>query len=76
MVGLVERAAERGLVHRQNAAVDRRQVLVTLTPRGEEILNRLSRLHHDEVRRVKAGILSHRRSPRGRPTAAATSKTS
>lgn len=64
VVGLVERAAERGLVHRQNASTDRRQVLVTLTPRGEDILNRLNRLHHEEVGRVKAGMLSHRRPPR------------
>lgn len=67
VVGLVERAAENGLVRRQNAAADRRQVMVTLTPRGEKILNRLSRLHHEEVRRVRAGMLSHRRSPRSSP---------
>lgn len=74
VVGLVERAAERGLVHRQSAATDRRQVLVTLTPRGEEILNRLSQLHRDEVRRVKAGMLSLARSPRKRSAAVATRK--
>jgi DNA-binding MarR family transcriptional regulator len=76
VVGLVERAVERGLVQRQNAATDRRQVLVTLTPRGEEVLNRLSRLHRDEVRRLKAGMLSHRRSPRRQPLAVATRKVS
>lgn len=59
VVGLVERAVESGLVWRRNAAADRRQVLVTLTLRGERILARLSRLHHEEVQRVKAGILSH-----------------
>lgn len=76
VVGLVERATERGLVTRQNAAADRRRVLVTLTPRGEEILNRLSQLHHDEVRRVKAGMLSHHRSPRRQPAGAAARKAS
>jgi DNA-binding MarR family transcriptional regulator len=63
VVGLVERAVEHGLVRRENAAADRRQVVVTLTARGEEILERLSRLHHDEVRRVKQGMFSQRRSP-------------
>jgi DNA-binding MarR family transcriptional regulator len=71
VVGLVERAAMRGLVHRENAPDDRRQVLVTLTPLGEEILDRLSRLHHEEVRRIRAGMLSHRRSRRKQPTVAA-----
>src|SRR5580698_10052309 len=37
VVGLVERAAERGLVRRRSGQQDRRQVVVTLTARGEEI---------------------------------------
>jgi DNA-binding MarR family transcriptional regulator len=71
VVGLVERAVERGLVRRETATADRRQVVVTLTQRGEDILNRLSRLHHDEVQRVKAGMLSHRRLSRRRAAAPA-----
>ena len=56
VVGLVERAAEAGLVRRRNAALDRRQVVVTMTVRGARILAKLSRLHHDEVRRMRAGF--------------------
>ena len=37
VVGLVERAAERGLVRRRSGQQDRRQVVVTLTARGEDL---------------------------------------
>lgn len=56
VVGLVERAAEAGLVRRRNGALDRRQVVVTMTARGERILAQLSRLHLEEVQRVRAGF--------------------
>lgn len=64
VVGLVERAARSGLVQRANGARDRRQVVVSLTPRGEEILARLSELHFDEVQRMRAGFLSGRTADR------------
>lgn len=60
VVGLVERAAQSGLVRRAANPTDRRQVVVSLTPRGEEVLARLSALHHQEVERVRTGILSRR----------------
>lgn len=60
VVGLVDRAVDSGLVKRQEGKTDRRQVIVTLTARGEEILSTLTYLHHDEVRRVRAGVLSAR----------------
>jgi DNA-binding MarR family transcriptional regulator len=58
VVGLVERAAKSGLVRRRTGAADRRQVIVTLTPRGRRVLARLSRLHHEEVKRVREGFLT------------------
>ncbi|MGA9985558.1 MAG: MarR family transcriptional regulator [Acidobacteriaceae bacterium] len=58
VVGLVERAAESGLVRRRAGEIDRRQVVVTLTSRGKEILATLTELHNEEVRRVKAGFLT------------------
>ncbi len=61
VVGLVERAVDSGLVRRRAGKKDRRQVVVSLTPRGKEILSTLTQLHHDEVRRARAGILSGRR---------------
>jgi DNA-binding MarR family transcriptional regulator len=72
VVGLVERAAGRGLVRRQNSAGDRRQVVVTLTARGKEILDHLSRIHHDEIQHLRKGMLFRSRLPRKRlPDAAA-----
>ena len=64
VVGLVERAADSGLVRRSAGKTDRRQVVVTLTPRGEEILSTLTSLHHDEARRLRAGFLRDERKPR------------
>lgn len=71
VVGLVERAAENGLVRRRPGKTDRRQVVVTLTSRGEEILSTLTQLHHEEVRRVKAGFLTR---PKLKRTSAAGGK--
>ena len=64
VVGLVERAVRRGLVHKEQSSRDRRFVRVQLTPKGEELLEKLSHLHRDELMRVKARLLS---AARGRP---------
>ncbi len=68
VVGLVERAVESGLVRREPGAKDRRQVVVSLTPKGEAILGKLTQMHHDEVRRVRAGFVTGRKWA-GRTTA-------
>jgi DNA-binding MarR family transcriptional regulator len=73
VVGLVERAAQRGLVRRESGTRDRRQVVVSLTPRGEEILATLSELHFDEVQRMRAGFLSRRGEAGGGPKRAGQS---
>ena len=70
VVGLVERAVDSGLVRRRAGKKDRRQVVVSLTPRGEEILSTLAHLHRDEVRRVQAGFLT---TPNGRKPLSAES---
>ncbi len=57
VVGLVERAVQHGLVRREQDARDRRLVIVSLTPQGEEILAQLTSLHQEEVQRVRAGFL-------------------
>ncbi len=49
-VGLVDRLAERGLVARRAADVDRRQVLVDVTPAGDAMLRRLVRYSIRELR--------------------------
>lgn len=73
VVGLVDRAVQSGLVQRAESAEDRRVVVVSLTERGEEILKRLSLLHHEEVKRMRRDFLSveaeqhaERTSSRGR----------
>jgi DNA-binding MarR family transcriptional regulator len=51
-VGLVDRLAAQNLVARQNAEADRRQVYVTVTPHGLNLLERLSAVHRAELQRV------------------------
>jgi DNA-binding MarR family transcriptional regulator len=60
VVGLVDRAAHSGLVQRTAGETDRRQVFVSLTPHGEEILAHLTDLHRNEAERVRAGFLTRR----------------
>jgi DNA-binding MarR family transcriptional regulator len=51
-VGLVDRLVEQGLAARVQAAGDRRQVLVTLTSHGLDLLAELTSAHRHELRRV------------------------
>ncbi|MGA9977506.1 MAG: MarR family transcriptional regulator [Candidatus Sulfotelmatobacter sp.] len=60
VVGLVERATQSGLVRRRNATSDRRLVMVSLTPRGKEVLSKLTLLHKEEMKRVRAGRLTRK----------------
>jgi DNA-binding MarR family transcriptional regulator len=57
VVGLVERAAQRGLVRKEHDAHDRRFVLVSLTPQGEQILARLTELHKEEVKAARDALM-------------------
>jgi DNA-binding MarR family transcriptional regulator len=49
-VELLDRLEERGAVRRRHNDEDQREVLVKITPHGEELLHRLSVLHWDELR--------------------------
>jgi DNA-binding MarR family transcriptional regulator len=49
-VELVNRLEERGAVKRRHSTEDRRQVLVEVTRRGEDLLHQLSLLHWEELR--------------------------
>jgi DNA-binding MarR family transcriptional regulator len=51
-VGLIDRLAAKGLVRRASGSADRRQVLVGLTERAEEVLQSLTRAHRSEVERL------------------------
>lgn len=57
-VGLVARLVERGLVARHSSAADRRRVLLTLEPRGEEALAKIS---HNNLRKLAMTAKSLRR---------------
>jgi len=52
VVGLVDRAVQKGIVRREQSEVDRRVVVISLTASGEEILNELSTLHEDQAKAV------------------------
>jgi DNA-binding MarR family transcriptional regulator len=48
-VELVDRLVERGFIQRCRDEADQRQVLVRLTPQGEEVLRNLSLAHRAEL---------------------------
>jgi len=49
-VELIDRSVAQGLVQRQRDGIDRRQVTIHLTPKGERVLSKLSLHHRDELR--------------------------
>ena len=51
-VGLVNRLIKLGMVQRQVHAQDKRQIHVLLTPHGQEVLETLSAVHREELRRL------------------------
>lgn len=57
VVGLVERAAQRGLVRKEHDLNDRRFVLVSLTGQGEHILAQLTELHKEEVKAAREALM-------------------
>ena len=51
-VGLVDRLVRQGLVAREPSEDDRRQVHVSPTRRGRDLLEKLAEVHREELRRV------------------------
>jgi DNA-binding MarR family transcriptional regulator len=51
-VGLIDRLVARKLAAREPSAEDRRQVLVQLTRRGEEVLEKLASVHREQLKRI------------------------
>jgi len=51
-VGLIDRMVAQGLMVRQPGQGDRRQVFVTLTDRGAELLEPLAAAHRDQLQRI------------------------
>lgn len=56
---LVERCVRRGLLNRQQDGSDKRRVVVSLTPEGEDILERISRANRQELRSLDADLFRH-----------------
>jgi DNA-binding MarR family transcriptional regulator len=56
VVGLVQRACRKGLVHKDQRGRDRRFVRVRLTRQGTTALNSLANLHLQELRRMELDI--------------------
>jgi DNA-binding MarR family transcriptional regulator len=52
-VELVQRAVDAGWLERHLDEVDRRRQRLALTPRGEAVLDSLSRSHREELRRFR-----------------------
>ena len=57
-VGLVKRLVVQGLLVRTHAANDRRQVQVSLTVYGEEVLEQLSTVHKAELNQLAPHLIS------------------
>jgi DNA-binding MarR family transcriptional regulator len=66
VVGLVQRAARRGLVRKKQGAHDRRFVRVLLTRQGSATLRKLTRLHSKELRFLQRQLFT---TSRARPQA-------
>jgi DNA-binding MarR family transcriptional regulator len=56
VVGLVQRACTKGLVHKDQEGRDRRFVRVRLTRRGSTALNGLATLHLHELERIQLDL--------------------
>ena len=57
-VELVNRLAGRGFVRRRRGGQDRREVLLSLTPKGERVLRDLSIYHRQELRNAGPALVA------------------
>jgi len=73
-VELVNRLASRGYVRRQRGETDRREVLLSLTVKGEKVLNELSLHHMAELRKAGPALINALRRVIGGTNHSATNK--
>lgn len=57
-VGLINRLEAQNLVYREQGSGDRREVYVALTKSGEELLERLTAVHREELKNIVPQITS------------------
>jgi DNA-binding MarR family transcriptional regulator len=73
VVGLVQRAVDRGLVRKAHGEQDRRFVKVNLTRKGSALLDRISLMNIGELRELQIEIMKTPQArPRDIPAAAGT----
>jgi DNA-binding MarR family transcriptional regulator len=65
-VELVSRLEEKDLIQRNRSAEDRREVYVSLTPHGEQVLRELTLHHREELRSAAPALISALRRVNGR----------
>jgi DNA-binding MarR family transcriptional regulator len=65
-VELVSRLEEKGLIQRNRSAEDRREVYVSLTPHGEQVLRELTLHHREELRSAAPALISSLRRVTGK----------
>lgn len=51
-VGLADRLEAEGMIRRSPGADDRRKVYISLTTRGNQMIEKLSALHHEQLRQL------------------------
>jgi DNA-binding MarR family transcriptional regulator len=56
VVGLIDRTVRVGLVRRERGTIDRREVYVLVTPEGEELLDRLTNMHRQELASMREAL--------------------
>jgi DNA-binding MarR family transcriptional regulator len=66
VVALVSRCEAAGWVRRKTSRSDLRNVEVHLTPAGETCLERLARLHRDELQSIRSGFAVPGMAPPGK----------
>ena len=69
VVELVRRGVENDLVRKRTSEVDRRVVLVEITPRGKKLLEKLALSHRTELRSVAPALLGAMATLLGDPRA-------
>lgn len=57
-VELISRLEEKGLIQRNRSVEDRREVYVSLTPRGEQVLRELTLHHREELRSAAPALIA------------------
>lgn len=76
-VELISRLEEKGLVQRSRGEEDRREMYISLTPRGEQVLRDLTLYHRNELRSAAPALIAALRQVAGRthqPAKRTTSK--